>query len=117
MQVAVAAARRGSAVPVGIYAGMEASELAAVLRLALQLPPSATFSAFVLSEAPRTGAGKKLRRRQQVNWELVNGAGGGKRRVVPLSLACRSPELLRGVNCAFIFLFGGLMLGLNECDF
>jgi hypothetical protein len=73
---------------VGLYPGMPPAELARLLRLALRLPPAASFSAFcVRDKAPV--AGKKQRRR---------GGDPGTPRIVPLSLACRAPELLRGVS-------------------
>lgn len=99
---------------IGVYAGMSPSELAKVLRLALRLPPTATFSAFSVREqvptanngastafAARNASKKQRKRAQQANG---GGAGTVKRRIVPLSLACRAPEVLRGVSDGLVFL-------------
>ncbi|KAJ0410923.1 hypothetical protein ATCC90586_004444 [Pythium insidiosum] len=64
---------------VALYAGMTASELQSVVRAALALPSHTQIAGFACS----------LRAKKS-----KNGGGGARERIVPLSVACLSPEVL-----------------------
>ncbi|TMW61787.1 hypothetical protein Poli38472_010850 [Pythium oligandrum] len=90
--------RSGGHVTIALYAGMTAKELQAVVRAALGLPAGTTCSGFIVSpQGDATGKKKQPQLRPSApTAELSSSRQGGvlRERVVPLTVACVSPEVL-----------------------
>lgn len=83
----------GASATVGLYAGMAPAELERLLRAALRLAPTPPIAGLVVVPQRR----KQRRKPAQANGVARDAAAS---RVVPLSLACRAPELLQAVRVA-----------------
>ncbi|RLN51989.1 hypothetical protein BBJ28_00012980 [Nothophytophthora sp. Chile5] len=86
------ASRPSAHVTVGLYPGMTASELELVVKAALKRSSGSCAGFLVASEAPETPRSTRSGRKKK----SAPRTGGGTSRIVPLSLACLAPELLRG---------------------